>query len=306
MKTNLPFDVDIKMKAFPFYGNYFAIAKAHGYGETQTQFDFIPIRYSLFLTRMIEHSGLAFALLRYKFEVKPIRKIPLDIVCFVKENIDQGYYVTVTIKNLNSTSMEYHDYILIGYDDETQTIEAAGYFSDTYGKFPISYKQIKESLPKKINKIPTLWMVYKNNWFAMRLAVKYQSTRLSRMKIRLVLFLYAYGKTPFLYNTSAIRSFVKRRLLKQKIDLRGIKIIEEHMNGILGLLHLVNPDCPQTAAFQVLYGKMKITMMGLARIKWKKKYQKLESVANQLIKLSWEEQRILQQFYRNARKNHFL
>jgi len=297
MKKILPFDADIKMNGFPHYGDFIGIMKGHGYNEFITGFNLIPIRYYPFL-KSIEHSTLALFILRHKFEAKPIKKIPSDIISFIRENIDQGYYLT--IKFTVDIPNTYHNNLIIGYDDETQMIQFAGY-RGSYKVWSISYDLLVRSLPSKMDGVygPD---IFKNTWYAFHFSGDYRQKKISKWKMQRILFRYAYGSTPYRYNTTAIRDFAKNTLMKNKLDLQCTKKIEEHMYGILEIMQAIDSNCDETTSFLALYKKVQAIMVRLTVKRVAKNHNGLEVQGRALIEISYEERRILKQFCRNLIK----
>ena len=298
MKKILPFNADIKMNGLPHYADFIGIITGHGYNDFNAGFDLIPIRYNPF-TKTLEHATFALSSLRQNFMAKSIKEIPSDIISFIKEYIDHDFYLTIkfTVDVPNS----YHNNLILGYDDETRTITFAGYWGN-YKVWSISYEMLEKSLPPQMSKVYGFPITLKKSWYAFRFKNNYRQKKIRLWKVRLILLLYAYGKTPLLYNTTAIRSFVKNKLMKNRLDVQCTKKIEEHIYGILQLMQDIDPDCAETIELKALHKRMQTVLMRLAIYRTKKSYEGLEAQGNALIEISCEESRILKRFCRHMMK----
>jgi hypothetical protein len=256
MKKILPFDLDVPLNAFPFYGNYFAILKGHRHDVTPIMINhYIQIRHGFPFTDMIDYTGWFFcgaSTVRKLFCIEPSPKHLDDPLDYLKTSIDENKYVTLLLnhKYLSFDQCDvdyYHDYMVIGYDDSFSVMYVVGYWIKKqglpiYSVHEIAYSDIIKAVPQKGKKTMGLFSYSRDFRYRFHyrcwLPEHFKVEPIDIRRLKRSIFLYAYKIRPWSFNT---RTYTTCRLTAQyfnkgKYDARFLKVIEEHAKLLYQLI----------------------------------------------------------------------
>lgn len=151
----LPINDHPFIKTYPYYSIYLGALEANGCDTKGIYFNhFNELMYSL------HHKELDFKnrlYLQSKMNIKKFKALPSDTaIPFIKEKLNEGFYVCIMLNGKNIAGYEYefyHDWMIYGYNDENSLFYVIGYTMfdklNKYETFQIHYSDLLASLPKK-------------------------------------------------------------------------------------------------------------------------------------------------------------
>jgi hypothetical protein len=342
----LPFDQDVPMKSFAVYLILFAALKGNGY-------DIFPTQCNHFL-KLIWHKYSNAILfpetyqVRRLFKTEAITEFPEDNIAFVKKNIDDGKYLHLDLfkryilgPNFNGT----FPFVIIGYDDQTETVAIAGFFFDPkkprvnkYDVRHIKYDLFEKACPKSEKDISYSWNFcllqrkikiiekifgdryfffipedYRCNRYLFWLPENSMQEEFNFKKIRRDIFFYSHNIPPYPLNLCVYRRY-RAMFVKQNkthdgpFDLRYFEILKEHATILFELIRKFYPDSEcQTKYANVLKKIQRMLLIGTKyNLSRKDKKKAMEKMSQLLLEVRSEEPKVLKDFYRAIKKYHLM
>jgi len=317
------------MKAFHFYADYLAIIKGHGFDVTPILLNhFIHIYYQ-FPLPMIDYTECLCRLssTRKLFCCERIPKYLDNPIKYIKSSIDARKYL-VTLFNrkylppFHSYVDWFHEYMVIGYDDEKETFFLAGYWGkilegelQTYSVKEFKYTDIAKAMAcrgqKTLGKNYVRDLEYRFHYRCW-LPKNYQVEEINIKKLKFAVFLYANKILPWSFN-SRLYSFFRfgSHWLKKEGEVmtynhRLLKEIEEHAK-LMQLL--IETYSPAGSAFSKEYTSV-TQKAELMLVLWTKSYiqqsnfeRTTTKIDNLLLEIKRLEEDIMKRFYKEVMRH---
>jgi len=264
MRKQLPFDVNVMPRAFPFYGNFFAILKGKGYNFSSILFNHYLNIYYMHPIPMVDYTEcmLRCSSVRKLFVCESLPKYSDHPIEQIKSCINEGKYVVLNLnlRYLLSYQTEnnlYHDYMIIGYDDDKQVFFLAGYWGgeqqviSKYCVREFNFTDVAKATPKRGDK-ELSWFAWTRDLeymfhYTCCLPENFKVEPVNLKKLKFTMFLYAYKLLPWSFNLRLYSFFKYATHLRIKkgnsisYDYRMLKAIEEHTKIVLSLIETYAP-----------------------------------------------------------------
>ena len=240
VKRVLPFTLDVPLKAFSHYSVYLAILKMHDINITTLLLNHFITFHFCHLDGFISY--LEERRLRSLFSRNRFPSDIEDPKRFLKKAIDEELYLFVDLDYAHISTLPFrfhyvHEFLVYGYDDESEVFFASGHILDkkqgmykleeitiSYSDLILSYQSAcKYKKGKHLN-------------YTIRMKKRSIKDRLNVNKIRRDLFLYSYSILPyiFVYSFNRLSHKMHRRyFIKRTKDGKGfinpvfLKVIQE-------------------------------------------------------------------------------
>ena len=234
MKKILAFNSDSPVKTYSYFADYIGVLLANNY-----KIDNVLEKHFMFLNYIPFTGQVNFQLkksLKSRFNYEKFNVNSIEVLKFVKNNIINDKYVVILLDdaflNLNlNHKIGVHNWLIYGFSDEEEKIYLAGYVFNNncgiYKKISISYKELIESVAKKLTTIEKnrisanlTFSIPKN--FNTNKKIKYGCIkRLDFYIIHLNVFRFLMVHN-YIFSLMSIRPY-KRNFL----DLRDLRILHE-------------------------------------------------------------------------------
>lgn len=319
VKVVLPFTSDAILSAYPFFSNFFGILQGHTYNVKGVAYNnFILLGYALLLDYLFFTAGFPEGrkirkyFCREKMQIQPDR-----VIEYLKDNLNLGKYAIIVLnaKHLSNVPFDrewYHDWMLYGYDDETESFSAFGTVVNTSchafvsRKIQISYDELRKALPSG-NKNTHYHQQYMNNCFYW-LPENFTLEPVNIRKIKRNVFFFSYNILPLCFNAKTYKKYAlvlrfSHQKSEKQFNLRPFKVLQEHKQLILQMMNDLVPNSAAAEEYQSIV-KLANTIQVVAlkyNMTKRSKQKAIDIMCDALYKLRAEEPAIMRQFYKELK-----
>lgn len=236
MKKILKFDSNAKLISFPFYADYLGVLQAYNYNVDDI---LVNNLLTMYYSPKIQQIGFRnFKCLQKLMKIEALfldNNVPIESI---KNYIDNNKYVEIILNGkylpfVNVDKDKFHDWLIIGYDDDEKRFIGYGYTKskegvNRYSKVFINYADFVSAIPAK-----TIKTGFENNIMynhAFQIDTNKLNERVNKNKIRRILTLYIIPFPPTFFNISVFKryeSYLKNHNV-EKVDLKNFLTLYEH------------------------------------------------------------------------------
>lgn len=236
MKKILKFDSNAKLISFPFYADYLGVLQAYNYNVDDI---LVNNLLTMYYSPKIQQIGFRnFKCLQKLMKIEALfldNNVPIESI---KNYIDNNKYVEIILNGkylpfVNVDKDKFHDWLIIGYDDDEKRFIGYGYTKskegvNRYSKVFINYADFVSAIPAKTIKTGFENNIMYNHVF--QIDTNKLNERVNKNKIRRILTLYIIPFPPTFFNISAFKryeSYLKNHNV-EKVDLKNFLTLYEH------------------------------------------------------------------------------
>lgn len=236
MKKILKFDSNAKLISFPFYADYLGVLQAYNYNVDDI---LVNNLLTMYYSPKIQQIGFRnFKCLQKLMKIEALfldNNVPIESI---KNYIDNNKYVEIILNGkylpfVNVDKDKFHDWLIIGYDDEEKRFIGYGYTKskegvNRYSKVFINYADFVSAIPAKTIKTGFENNIMYNHVF--QIDTNKLNERVNKNKIRRILALYIIPFPPTFFNILVFKryeSYLKNHNV-EKVDLKNFLTLYEH------------------------------------------------------------------------------
>lgn len=236
MKKILKFDLNVKLISYPFYADYLGVLQAHNHNVDDI---LVNNLLTLYYTPKIQQVGFRnFKCLQKLMKIEALLLDYNDPIKSIKDYIDNNKYVEIVLNGkylpfANVDKDKFHDWLIIGYDDDEKGFIGYGYTKNKeginrYSKVFINYADFVSAVPDKMINTGFEKNIMYNHVF--KIDTNKLSEKVNKNKIKRILALYIIPFPPAFFNISVFKryeSYLKKHNV-EKVDLKNFLTLYEH------------------------------------------------------------------------------
>lgn len=254
MKKILKFDSNAKLISFPFYADYLGVLQAYNYNVDDI---LVNNLLTMYYSPKIQQIGFRnFKCLQKLMKIEALfldNNVPIESI---KNYIDNNKYVEIILNGkylpfVNVDKDKFHDWLIIGYDDDEKRFIGYGYTKskegvNRYSKVFINYADFVSAIPAKTIKTGFENNIMYNHYVYLRSTNN--DSFLSKIKVKEfpeIITFRSLGKNSLNYESQKINCIVKYILPDDKrIEVGSINCItnKSQHSLVIGIGRGVNKE----------------------------------------------------------------